>query len=394
MMTAYGTIESAVEAIKMGAYDYLTKPIIDEELQLVIERGVAQQTLLNENRRLKRELNMRYGLGSMVGHDYHMLKVFDLIEQVADSDVTVMLQGPSGTGKSLAAHVIHRLSPRRDKPFIEVAVGAIPEMLVESELFGHVRGAFTGAISNKVGKFKAADGGTIFLDEIATAPVALQVKLLRILQERQFEPVGSNTTEQVDVRVILATNVDLEAEVASGRFREDLFYRINVITIELPALCDRGADIALLAQFFLKQSHSAANKRQLLGFDDEATMLMQGYCWPGNVRELANVVQRCAVLAKGPYVGVGDLPAKLLKPEFHQDADAMVESPDALPPVETITSLREALQGPEKRILEAALKANHFNRQRTAKQLDINRTTLYKKMKRYGLDHEEAYSTA
>ncbi|MHC4696235.1 MAG: sigma-54-dependent transcriptional regulator [Planctomycetota bacterium] len=218
MITAYGTIESAVEAIKMGAYDYLTKPIIDDELKLCVERALAQQAILRENRVLREKLDMRFGFDAVVGHDYRMLKVFDLVESVANSKVTVLVEGPSGTGKSLIARVIHQHSDRHDAPLVEVSCGAIPETLLESELFGHVRGAFTGAVANKVGRFKAAHGGTIFLDEIAAASPALQVKLLRVLQNQQFEPVGSNKTETVDVRVILASNVNLEDEVRAGRF--------------------------------------------------------------------------------------------------------------------------------------------------------------------------------
>jgi two-component system response regulator AtoC len=382
MITGYGTIESAVEAIKMGAYDYLTKPIIDDELKLCVERALAQQAILRENRVLREKLDMRFGFDAVVGHDYRMLKVFDLVESVADSKVTVLVQGPSGTGKSLIARVIHQHSDRHDAPLVEVSCGAIPETLLESELFGYVRGAFTGAVANKVGKFKAAHGGTIFLDEIASASPALQVKLLRVLQNQQFEPVGSNKTETVDVRVILASNVNLEDEVRSGRFREDLFYRVNVVTVEMPTLAERVNDIPLLAGHFLTQS-CAEMKRELLGFEDEAMQMLQRHDWPGNVRELENVVARAVVLSKGHHIGVGDLPTKL------------VESASAYKPAEDYRPmpLREALEQPEKRILEAALRANGWNRQLTAEQLGINRTTLYKKMKRYGLVAEPARLT-
>ena len=239
MITGYGTIESAVEAIKMGAYDYLTKPIIDDEIRLVVERALQQQSLIRENRTLRQQLDHRYELQNIVGHDYKMLKVFDLIESVADSKTTVLIQGESGTGKSMIARAIHHHSRRRDQPFVEVACGAMPETLLESELFGHVKGSFTGAVGDKEGKFKAADSGTIFLDEICSATPALQVKLLRVLQERQFEPVGSNETKTVDVRVILASNANLAKDVAEGRFRQDLYYRINVVT-DPPAAAARA----------------------------------------------------------------------------------------------------------------------------------------------------------
>jgi DNA-binding NtrC family response regulator len=377
MMTGYGTIESAVEAIKMGAYDYLTKPIIDDELRVCVERALNQQAILRENQVLKERLGQRYGLDAVVGQDFRMVKVFDLVEAVADSKVTVLLQGPSGTGKSLIAKVIHQQSERRDRPFVEVSCGAIPETLLESELFGHARGAFTGAVANKAGKFKAAAGGTIFLDEVSAASPALQVKLLRFLQSHEFEPVGSNRTETVDVRVLLASNLDLEEEVKAGRFREDLFYRINVVTIEMPSLADRLGDIALLAKSFLDQ-YNAEMGREILGYDDEALNALQAHHWPGNVRELENAVERAVVLCKGRYITAADLP-----PRVTESADP-VEPPMIWRPM----PLRQALEAPEKRIIEAALRANGWNRQLTAQQLGINRTTLYKKMKRYGLEAE------
>jgi DNA-binding NtrC family response regulator len=383
MITGYGTIESAVEAIKMGAYDYLTKPIIDDEIRLVVERALNQQALVREVHTLRKQLDERYGLDSIVGHDYKMLKIFDLIEAVAGSKVTVLIQGESGTGKSLVARAIHHRSERRDKPFIEVSCGAIPETLLESELFGHVRGAFTGAVSNKEGKFKAADGGTLFLDEISTASPALQVKLLRAMQDRQFEPVGSNKTETVDVRVLLATNVDLEKEVAEGRFRQDLFYRINVVNITLPDLSSRIGDIPLLAQSFLRR-YCGQMKKELLGFTDQAIEYLQRYHWPGNVRELENVVERAVVLTKSRHIDVDDLPPKLV------ESAAATPAPDVYRP----QSLKEALEEPEKRIIEAALRAHGWNRQATAQALDINRTTLYKKMKRYKLDLDPVQQAA
>jgi len=374
MMTAYGTIESAVEAIKIGAYDYLTKPIIDDELKLGVQRALAQQMLLRENRELKRKLDLRFGLDALIGHDPRMLKTFDLIEAVADSGATLLIQGPSGTGKSLVAHVIHQRSHRASKPFVEVSCGAIPESLLESELFGHVRGAFTGAVANKEGKFKAADAGTIFLDEIATASPALQVKLLRVLQTQQFEPVGSNKTEKVDVRVIVASNVDLLQEVESGRFRQDLYYRVNVVTIDMPPLGERAADVPALAQHFL-QRFTVENHRKILGFDHQAIQALCQYHWPGNVRELENVVERAIILARGLYITVEDLPQRVVSQET-TDQPSYTYRP---------MSLKQALAEPERRILEAALRANGWNRQITAEQLGIDRTTLYKKMKRYGM---------
>ncbi len=379
MITGYGTIESAVEAIKMGAYDYLTKPIIDDEIRLIVERALNQQALVREVHTLRKQLDLRFGLDSIVGHDYKMLKIFDLVDAVAQSKVTVLIQGDSGTGKSLVARVLHHRSDRRDKPFVEVSCGAIPESLLESELFGHVRGSFTGAVGDKKGKFKAADGGTIFLDEISTASPALQIKLLRVLQERQFEPVGSNKTETVDVRVILATNVDLEQEVEAGRFRQDLYYRVNVVNIGMPPLRERIADIPLLADAFLERFCKQMHK-EVLGFTDEAQQCLQRYHWPGNVRELENIVERAVVLTKNRHITIHDLPPKLV------ESAAADPTPDAYKPA----SLKAALEEPEKRIIEAALRAHDWNRQATAEALEINRTTLYKKMKRYSLDVDPA----
>ncbi|HOW18597.1 MAG TPA: sigma-54 dependent transcriptional regulator [Phycisphaerae bacterium] len=377
MITGYGTIESAVEAIKMGAYDYLTKPIIDDEIRLVVERALKQQSLIRENRNLREQLGLRYALDNIVGHDYKMLKIFDLIETVADSRATVLMQGESGTGKSLIARAIHHRSQRRDKPFVEVSCGAIPETLLESELFGHVRGAFTGAVADKEGKFKAADGGTIFLDEISSASPALQVKLLRVLQERQFEPVGSNKTQTVDVRVILASNRDLGQEVREGRFRQDLFYRINVVTINLPRLAERIGDIPRLAEHFLRH-YCAQSRKEILGFTDGAIQQMQRYHWPGNVRELENVVERAVILTKNRYITEEDLPPTVLEGA----AAPAVPNDGQYRPM----SLKQALEEPERRIIEQALRANGWNRQITADVLEINRTTLYKKMKRYGME--------
>lgn len=381
VITSYGSIEGAVEATKMGAYDYLTKPIVDDEIRVVVEKAVRQQSLLFENQTLRQQLEMRFGFENIVGHDYKMLKIFDLSEAVADSRTTVLMSGESGTGKSLLARAIHHRSPRRDKPFVEVSCGALPETLLESELFGHTKGAFTGAIADKPGRFMAADGGTLFLDEINSASPAMQVKLLRVIQERAFEPVGSSQTRHVDVRVILASNVDLAELVAAQKFRQDLYYRINVVTIRLPALRERLGDIPLLAGNFLRQFCKESG-REVLGFSEEAMAALQRYNWPGNVRELENAIERAVVLCRRPQIDIEDLPEVLQTNAMIQIAHsaASPEIPDTPQPLET------ALQGPERRIIEAALKRNAWNRQATAAELDINRTTLYKKMRKYQLD--------
>lgn len=383
LMTGYGTPDSAVEAVRAGAFDYLTKPLIDDELLMALERALAQRKVIEENTTLKAELDRKHGMGHIVGQDPRMLRVFDMIESIADTRATVLVTGESGTGKSMIARAIHRRSGRAKGPFVEVACGALPENLLESELFGHVAGAFTGATSNKAGKFLQADGGTIFLDEIGTATPAMQVKLLRVLQELAFEAVGGSETHNVDVRVILATNEDLAKNVADGSFRQDLYYRINVINIELPGLSGRSSDVPLLAQRFLEEVCEDAN-REVSGFDEAAMAAMQRYSWPGNVRELQNVVERAVLLGKGELIGLTDLPIEM------QHSTGVVTST-----THAGQTLKEALEGPERQIILSVLESNGWNRNQTADQLGINRTTLYKKMKRLGLeDHCDDPSTA
>ncbi|MBN2021049.1 MAG: sigma-54-dependent Fis family transcriptional regulator [Sedimentisphaerales bacterium] len=372
VITGYGTIESAVRAIKMGAYDYLTKPINDDELRLAAARALKQQMIISENVILRSQLEQKYSLDSILSHDYKMARIFEVVEAVADSKTTVLMTGPSGSGKTMLARAIHHHSGRRNKAFVEVSCGALPETLLESELFGHVKGAFTGAVANKKGKFLAADGGTIFLDEIGNASPAFQVKLLRVLEDRQFEPVGSNKTITVDARVILATNRNLVEEVKQGRFREDLFYRINIVSINLPALSERVGDIPLLATHFLKFYTSLHNRRKS-GITDEALAYLERYHWPGNVRELENVIERAVLLGKNSLIIPDDLPLVVRQEQPPQRIEY------------TPVGLKKAVAEPEKNIIRSALEANQWNRQATAKSLQINRTTLFKKMKRYGL---------
>ncbi|UUO06061.1 sigma-54 dependent transcriptional regulator [Blastopirellula sp. J2-11] len=373
LITGYGTADDAVEAIRLGAFDMLTKPLIDRELEMAISRALSQRQVLAENEKLKEQLDLRYGLENIIGHDHRMLKIFDMVDSVADTRATILITGESGTGKSLLARAIHRRSNRREKPFVEVACGALPETLLESELFGHVAGSFTGATTDKLGKFKQADAGSIFLDEIGTAPQSMQVKLLRVLQELQFEPVGGNTTISIDTRVILATNENLANLVERGVFRQDLFYRVNVINLELPPLRQRMTDIPRLANHFLEEVRQDTG-RQIRGFTEEAISALQRYQWPGNVRELQNVVERSVLLSKNEMIGPGELPAAIAS-----GAPVSVQRTNG-------RTLKEALEAPERQIILETLESNGWNRNLTADELGINRTTLYKKMKRLGLE--------
>ncbi|HVX15668.1 MAG TPA: sigma-54 dependent transcriptional regulator [Pirellulales bacterium] len=381
LITGYGTVETAIEAIRAGAFDLLTKPLIDEELHVSIERAFSQRQVIEENKQLKAQLDRRLGSANIVGQDPRMRKVFEIVDSIADTRATVLITGESGTGKSLIARAVHRQSARRDRPFVEVACGALPETLLESELFGHVAGSFTGANYDKVGKFMQADEGTIFLDEIGTATPSLQVKLLRVLQEFEFEQVGGTKTFKVDSRVILATNEKLEELVEQGRFRQDLYYRVNVINIELPSLRDRVSDVPMLAQHFLERVCEQSGKN-VRGFSDDAMSAMERYRWPGNVRELQNVVERAVLLGKAELIGLGDLPTALL-------ASRGIN----LEPVGSRT-LKQALSNPERQIILEVLESNHWNRNATADALGINRTTLYKKMKRLGLEDLEPHRAA
>lgn len=385
MLTGYGTVETAVQALRLGAVDFLTKPVVDDELRLGLERALRHHELAKENSTMRTRLEHTFGLGNMVGNDHRMLKIYETVHAVANSRTTVLMTGESGVGKSMIASAIHQASNRQAQPYVELACGSIPETLLESELFGHVKGAFTGAHTDKVGKFLAADGGTLFLDEINSASPAMQLKLLRVLQERKFEPVGSNETIEVDVRVILASNQALEDLVASGAFRQDLYYRINVVKIEMPPLRDRVSDIQSLAEHFLDQQASELG-RQFTGFSAEALDALRRYSYPGNVRELSNIIERAAVLTQSQTIGIDDLPPQVLD---HTSQQLKVSTPSDCDQQWQQMTLNDAMMEPERRVILKTLEANGWNRQQSADVLGINRTTLYKKMKHLGIDPED-----
>jgi two-component system response regulator HydG len=313
LMTAFGSLESAIEAIRLGAYDYLTKPFRLDQASVAVRRAIDDRRLREENRRLKAAVEQRYGFDSIVGRSPALQRVFEQVRALSDSDASVLLVGESGTGKELVARAIHHNSGRRDGPFVAVNCAAIPENLLESELFGHEKGAFTGADRKRRGLFAEANGGTLFLDEVGDLPLGLQAKLLRALQDKAVRPVGGSQDVQLDLRLLTATHRDLPAMVAEGRFREDLYYRLAVIPLRLPSLRERGEDIMLLATHFLERA-AAASGKELKGFDEEATAWLLRHRWPGNVRELENMVERAATLAAGPRITLGDLHTEFSAP--------------------------------------------------------------------------------
>ena len=380
ILTGYGTIESSVEAIKNGAFDYITKPITSKALLITVEKALNFQSLKEENSRLKKELQKKYRFNNIVGTSKAMRKVFDLIEKVADTDGTVLISGASGTGKELIASAIHYNSSRGDKAIVVINCGAIPEELLESELFGHEKGAFTGAYKNRTGRFEMANGGTFFLDEIGEMSPSLQVKLLRVLQEQKFEKVGGTKTIHVDVRIIAATNKNLTVSINKGKFREDLYYRLNVIPIKVPPLKQRKSDIPLLIDYFMNKFRS--EKRNLIkGFSDEALEDLMGFDWPGNVRELENVIKRLTILCDREIVQVDDLP------EHIQRKTRSIE-PDEEDVLDKDLNLNEAVKDYEKRLILEALEKSNWVKTKAAKLLNINRTTLVEKIKKQNLDEK------
>jgi two-component system response regulator AtoC len=366
-------------ALRASVFDTLARPVSHEEVLLSVRRALESHTLRIENTRLKRELHEQGDFGPLLSADPRMRRVFETLGTVADSRATLLLAGESGTGKTQLAHAVHAKSSRASQPFVEVNCGALPTPLLESELFGHVRGAFTGAVRDRVGKFEQAAGGTILLDEIGSATSELQLKLLRVLEEGRYERVGDTKTRTVEARVIAATNVDLQAEVAAGRFRADLYYRIHVIAIEVPPLRARVADIPLLASRFCGR-FARLHGRDVRGLAPEALHSLCTHTWPGNVRELENAIERAVLVARGPELQAPDLwPAEQGAPAPGTPAD--FEGWQDGPPDE----LKRALEGPERWLILRALTRHGGNRTATARSLGINRTTLFNKMRRYGL---------
>lgn len=379
LTTTFGSVDDAVHAMREGAADLLRKPFAAEQAKLSIERALERSTLVRENESLRQALDDRVQVGNLIGEDPRMQAIFKTVRAVADTRTTVLVTGESGTGKTVVARALHAMSSRRNGPFVEVNCGALPESLLESELFGHVRGAFTGATRDKPGKFEAAQGGTIFLDEIGTSTPAFQVRLLRVVQDRVLERVGDNRTVELDVRIVLATNLDLEQAVADGRFREDLFYRINVVTIEMPPLRARADDVPALAMHFLRRFAKDHGKR-VERFTPTALGLLRRARWPGNVRQLENVVERAVVFSTGTTLDVPDLPTNLV-----EQAAAAVAAEPVLALDQPVQPLRASLEIAEKAILEQALRHCDGNRERAAKVLGINRSTLFAKLRRFGV---------
>ena len=377
VVTGFASIDTAVEAMKAGAFDYVTKPFQLDEIRIAVQRALEYQRLQSENVTLKKQLKTKYKFENIVGDSPKMQAVFRMIEKVCDSDSTVLIQGDSGTGKELVARAIHYNSPRRDRYLVPVNCGAIPENLLESELFGHVKGAFTGASANRIGRFEAADGGTIFLDEIGDMSPKLQVKVLRVLQEHEFEPVGSTKTIKVDVRVIAATNQNLEEAVAARTFREDLFYRLNVIPINLPQLKERVSDVPLLVNHFIR-SFSETKKREPLKITPEAMDAMCAYEWPGNVRELENLIERLMILCENDSLSLSDLPDKI-----HQNKSGGLAEDFDIP--DSGICFNTIVNEFENRIILRALDMADGNKNMAAKLLNLKRTTLVEKIKKKGL---------
>ena len=373
VLTGHGTIEDAVVAMRAGAFDFLTKPVNLDHLSLLVKRALESRELARKNRELEAEVEAQRRSSSIIGKSAEMKKVFDLVRRVAPTRASVLVTGDSGVGKELVADAIHNLSPRRDGPLVKVHCAALAESLLESELFGHEKGSFTGAQARKRGRFELADKGTLFLDEIGEINQNVQIKILRVLQERKFERVGGEDTVEIDVRIVAATNKDLKEEILKGNFREDLYYRLNVVNIHVPPLRERRDDIPLLAMSFLRE-FAQENGKKLDGFDPKARQALYSYPWPGNVRELRNSVESAVVMASSGLVGLDDLPPNVRSSGEERDVRVPIGS-----------TLEEA----EKILIGETLAAQGGNKSRTAEILGIGRKTLYQKIEEYGIEGAE-----
>ncbi|MBC8432740.1 MAG: sigma-54-dependent Fis family transcriptional regulator [Desulfobacterales bacterium] len=373
MMTGYSSVSTAVDALKSGAYDYLTKPLDIDELKILVNNALHHHQLQQENIYLKERLEDRFDFSNIIGKSSEMGKLFETIALVAPSEATVLINGESGTGKELIANAIHQNSIRKEKPMIKVNCAALPETLLESELFGHEKGAFTGALKSRQGRFKLAHKGSIFLDEIGEMAPQTQAKILRVLQEREFEPVGSSNTIRVDTRVIAATNKNLKEEIKEGHFREDLFYRINVVSISVPPLRNRREDIPLLAIFFLKR-YAEKNRRLIKGFTPRAIDVLMRYEWPGNIRELENMVERAVIMTRSDTITTAELSDTLQALDYEEQQSRIDLSPG------------RSLKDVEKEMILRTLEMAEGNRTHTAKILGISRRTLQLKLKEYGVN--------
>ncbi len=424
VMTAFATVQTAVEAMKLGAFDYITKPFVLEELMMVVERAIGVSELQHENQMLKKQLRKKYTFSGLIGDSPRMQTVYEMIEKIFDIDSTVLITGESGTGKELIAKTIHFSSSRSQQPFVPLNCAAIPRDLLESELFGHEKGAFTGALNTRIGRFELARGGTLFLDEIGELDISLQGKILRVMQGKEFERVGGTKTIKVDVRIITATNKDLEQAIAEGKFREDLFYRLNVIPIHLPPLRERVEDIPLLVDFF-KKEFAKKRKKPPLKITAPAMQCLIGYYWPGNVRELENLLERLSILVAGDNIDVSDLPPKFIM--ARTAAVPAASPPMAGPPAvktfqQAVESCPVGQAGPgnpasgaaetaalynlnlsdsglnlartveqmEKNLIQQALEKTGGVKSKAAKLLGLNRTTLIEKMKKMDLESARA----
>jgi len=372
VITAYGSLDTAIKALRHGASDYILKPVEFDELLLKVNRLFEIKKLVSENRLLRKEVQREFDFSNLVGRSSAMMKVFETIQTVADTESTVLITGNSGTGKELVARAIHHNSKRKNKAFLAVNCGAISENLIESELFGHKRGAFTGAISDKEGYLKAADGGTLFLDEISEMPLQLQVKLLRVLQEKEITPVGTTYSMPVNVRFLASTNRDLQEEIASGRFREDLFYRLNVIEINIPSLKQRKDDIPFLIDHFVNKYRIELNK-SVKGIDKTALRALINYDWRGEVRELENIIERAVIFTKGDYITTNELPIYL-------------QTTKEIYIPEKAGSLEDFVKKVEKEFILKTLENNDYDKDKVAKVLDLGLSTLYRKIKEYGIE--------